>query len=222
MKKELIAYTEPKSIVTESFKAIRTNLLFSAIDQKIKKILITSANPMEGKSFTSINLAITFAQNDQKTLLVDCDLRKGRLHEAFQVENGEGLSNLLIEEKLELKKYVKKSEIKNLDILSMGAIPPNPSELLGSNKFLEFLKQAEKEYDMVVFDSTPINKVSDALIIASKVDAVLLVTAHSKTKNTDLQHAIKSINNVGGKLTGIIINKKKISKKAYYGKYYHY
>ncbi len=220
--KELVAHTNPKSVVTESLKTIRTNLLFSSVDEKLKRILITSANPVEGKSYISANLAITFAQNDQKVLLVDCDLRKGRLHEVFNLNNDIGLSNLLLENDRVIKKYIKETEIENLDILTMGVIPPNPSELLGSKKFINFLDKAEKEYDIVIVDSPPVNRVSDALAVASKVNAVLLVATHAKTKNHELDEAIKHIKNVGGKLAGIIINQKKIDKKTYYGKYYQY
>lgn len=220
--KELVAHTNPKSVVTESLKTIRTNLLFSSVDEKLKRILITSANPVEGKSYISANLAITFAQNDQKVLLVDCDLRKGRLHEVFNLNNDIGLSNLLLENDRVIKKYIKETEIENLDILTMGVIPPNPSELLGSKKFINFLDKAEKEYDIVIVDSPPVNRVSDALAVASKVNAVLLVATHAKTKNHELDEAIKHIKNVGGRLAGIVINQKKINKKAYYGKYYQY
>ena len=194
--------------------------MFSSIDQEIKKVLITSANPSEGKTFTAINLAITFVQNENKVILIDCDLRKGRIHQVFKVSNDKGLSNLLIDEQVQLSNYIQKTKILDLDVITMGTLPPNPSELLSSKKFAALLDVLEKKYDFIVLDSTPINKVSDALIISNKADAILLIATHSKTKHSDIQHAVKSINNVGGKLTGIIVNKKKISKNAYYGKYY--
>jgi len=220
--RELIAHKSPKSVVSESLKAIRTNLLFSAVDEKLKTVLITSANSVEGKSFISANLAITFSQNNQKVLIVDCDLRRGRIHEIFQINNDIGLSNLLLENDKIIKKYIKQTEIEHLDVLTMGVTPPNPSELLGSKKFTNFLEKAKKDYDLVIIDSPPVNSVSDALNIANQVNAILLVAAHSKTKNNDLDQAIKHINNVGGKIAGIVINQKKINKKSYYGKYYKY
>ena len=133
MKAELVVHSDPKSTVSETLKIIRTNIQFSSVDEKVKTILVTSSVHGEGKSFISANLAATLAQNGSKVLLVDCDLRKGRLHKIFEVESERGLSDLLIDEiNTDVKQYIKKTHIDNLSLITMGTLPPNPSELLSS------------------------------------------------------------------------------------------
>lgn len=222
MIKELITHNNPKSIISETIKTVRTNLLFSSIDSDVKTLLITSSIPSEGKSFIASNLATAFAQTKQKVLLVDCDMRKGRLHKIFKVENDKGISNLLVDSNtIKLKPYVKKTDVPNVNLISIGTIPPNPNELLGSEKFNEFLEVAKKEYDLVIFDSAPVSIVSDALILAKKVDRTIIVAAYRKTPMNELENTKKQILNVGGKIAGVVVNKKKTNKKEYYNKYYN-
>ncbi|MDD2391387.1 MAG: CpsD/CapB family tyrosine-protein kinase [Bacilli bacterium] len=219
--KELITYDNPKSIISESIKGVRTNLLFSSIDKKLKTILVTSSIQGEGKSFISSNLAIAFSQSDYKVLLVDCDMRKGRLDKIFGLTNDKGLSDMLIEgEKIEIKPFVKKTAIPNVSLITLGTVPPNPLELLSSSKFQEFIEKAKSSYDLVILDSPPINVVSDSVVLTKLVDETVIVTTHRKTEIKELINAKKAILNAGGNIAGVVLNNKKTSKKSYYGKYY--
>jgi capsular exopolysaccharide synthesis family protein len=219
MNKELITHANPKSIISESIKGIRTNLLFTSVDEELKTILVTSSIPGEGKSFITSNLAVTFAQSGYNVLLVDCDMRKGRLHRIFNLVNDKGLSDMLISGE-SIKPYVKKTHVMSLSLVTMGTTPPNPSELLSSAKFIEFLKVAKTHYSIIILDSTPINAVSDALVLTKLVDQTVIVSAHRKTDIKDIINTKKAILNAGGTIAGVILNKKKTKKKDYYGKYY--
>ena len=221
MKNELITHSNPKSVISEAIKTIRTNLLFSSLDEKIKTILITSSIPGEGKSFLTSNLAIAFSQNDLNVLIIDCDLRKGRLHHIFDLENKHGLSNLLLEEKINKKDYVQKTKIKNVSLISTGILPPNPSEILATEKFNLVLESLKKDFDIIILDSPPVSIVSDALVLTKKVDQTVIVAANRKVQLKEVENTKKQILNVGGKIAGVILNKKKVEKKEYYNKYYN-
>lgn len=220
MNEELVTYYKPKSIVSESIKTIRTNLLFTSIDMGLKTVLVTSSVPGEGKSFVAANLASAFAQSKYSVLLIDCDLRKGRLHKLLGMKNEKGLSDMLIVKSLVDQSYINKTTVPNLDFLSMGTVPPNPLELLSSSKFSYFLKIFKENYDIIVIDSPPVGIVSDALVLSKLVDETVIVSAHHKTNISDLQNTKKSIQNAGGKIAGVVLNKKKTNKKEYYDKYY--
>ena len=144
MRSELIVNTRPKSNISENIRTVRTNLEFASASKKLKTILISSSVSGEGKSFISSNLAVAFAQNDKKVLLIDADLRRGRVHNIFNLKNPKGLSNLLLEDDMrEIKHYIAKSDIDNLYVLFRGTIPPNPSELLNSDKMHDIFEIAE-------------------------------------------------------------------------------
>ena len=178
MKSELIVQNDPKSNVAEALRIVRTNLQFSSVDEKLKTILVTSSVPGEGKSFISSNLAVTFAQNNSKVLLVDCDMRKGRLHKIFNLSNDKGLSNLLIDDiNTDIKKYIKKTDIENLSIITMGSMPPNPSELLASAKSKVVIQMLKNKFDYIIFDGTPVTGLTDSIIMASLVDKVVIVSS---------------------------------------------
>ena len=158
---ELIVATNPKSSIAEAIKTIRTNLQFSSVDDKVKSILVTSSFSGEGKSFVTANLAVAFAQAGTKVLIVDCDLRRGRQHNIFHVENLEGLSNLLIDDvEKKYKHYIKKTRYENIYVLPMGIVPPNPSELLASDKNKQLVEILAKNYDLVIYDGVPAVNVS--------------------------------------------------------------
>ncbi len=220
MTEELVTYNKPKSIVSESIKTIRTNLLFTSIDMGLKTVLVTSSVPGEGKSFVAANLAAAFAQAKYGVLLIDCDLRKGRLHKLLGMTNDKGLSDMLIVSSLIDQSYISKTEVQNLDFLSMGTVPPNPLELLSSAKFAYFLRSFKEKYDIIIIDSAPVGIVSDALVLSKLVDETVIVSAHHKTNISDLQNTKKAIQNAGGKIAGVVLNKKKTNKKEYYDKYY--
>lgn len=225
-KEELITYNDPKSPISEIFRTLRTNIQFMTSNKGLKTLLVTSSVPGEGKSWISANLILAFAQEGKKVLIVDSDMRKGRLHTIFDVEKKPGLSNFLseiidVEDKDNVLNYIKQTKIENLYVMPTGDVPPNPSELLISDRTNLLLQQLENIFDIVIFDGTPSLIVTDALILARKVDATLIVTAYKTTKMGDVEKIKKSIENVGGKIAGIVINKIPISAKKYEHSYYY-
>lgn len=216
---ELLVNCYPKSIISESIKALRTNLQFSSVDDGFKTILVTSANPGEGKSFISSNLAVSFAQAGKKTLLVDCDLRKGRLHRLFNLPNLNGFSNLLTDDIANYKKYAKKTDIKNLDVIPRGVYPPNPSELLASKKNKELIKALRNKYDIIIFDGAPCNGVTDSVIMSTNVDETLIVASDNSTPKATLDAARESLQKVNAHITGVVMNNVNRKSARYYGYY---
>ena len=224
---ELIIENNPKSHIVECIKTIRTNILYST---NRKTILVTSCRQKEGKSWVINNLAIAFAQADKKVILVDTDLRKdNNKNEMFNVEKGEGLSDFIKEisdDKLEnlakSRKYIKETKIPNLHIIQNGTIPPNPSELISSNNMKNLLNLLKSMYDVVLLDGTPCMVVSDSIALSSMVDSTILIAENKKTKINDLKKTKKLIEDVNGKILGVISNKSEIQKGRYYGKRYGY
>ena len=227
MNKELITNEDPKSPISEVFKSLRTNIQFMADSKGLKTVLVTSSMPGEGKSWVSSNLAVAFAQEGKKILLVDSDMRKGRVHKILGVEKKPGLSNYLsgiseLEEgKNNIISYIKITEIKNLCVLPAGEVPPNPSELLVSQKATNLIKELGNIFDLVIFDGTPCLLVTDAIILARQIDTTVIVTAYNNTKLNDVDKIKKSIENVGGKVAGIVINRIPIPAKEYRHQYYY-
>ena len=228
MKKELIAARELKSPISEVFRILRTNLQFMNTRRGLKSLLITSTSPSEGKSWTSSNLAVTFAQAGKKVILVDCDMRKGRQFSIFNVAPTPGLSNFLSginsngeDSNPNILSYIKETEVENLYLITAGNIPPNPSELLVSEQMIDTVEALEQVCDLVIFDGTPSSLVTDAVIISRYVDTTLIVSAHKTTKMDDLEKVKRDILNVGGKIAGVVINKMPVSQKQYYATYYY-
>lgn len=223
--KELIVNRYPKSSVTEAIKAVRTNLRFSSINEKIKTILVTSSFAGEGKSFISANLAVAFATSKEKVLLIDCDLRRGRQQELFGrgTNSSLGLSNLLIDAywKRNLNKYIQKTDIENLSIITTGSIPPNPTVLLESSKMEVVLEELKKKYDVIIFDAPPVGGLTDALIISRLADTVLIVARAKKTIMELLENTKKALENVNAKIAGVILNRVDKKDSKYYKNYYY-
>ncbi len=222
MKDELIVQKRPKSTISEDIRTIRTNLEFSAIDEKLKTIMITSSVPGEGKSFISSNLAIAFAQNDKKVLIIDCDMRLGRTHKIFEVSNKRGLSNLIAnhDEYIGYEEFIQKTDIKNLYVMPRGTVPPNPSELLSSPKFKKVLGDLKKVFEFIILDAVPVNGLPDSLILSKIVDKTIIVCSHGYTDITDLESTKKALQNVGAKVAGVVINKMP-KQRSKYGTYYY-
>lgn len=221
MNNELIVANNPKSGVAEAVKTIRTNLLFSSIDEPVKSILMTSSLSGEGKSFICANLAIAFAQAGVKVLIVDCDLRRGRQHKIFNVDNELGLSNLLLDDvDKNYKKYIKKTKYENIYVLPMGIVPPNPSELLASEKNRQLAKILKSKYDLVIYDGVPVGGLTDSIIMADLVDKIVIVSSYKVTPIEYLQNTKKALSQFENKIAGVILNKFPSSKDRYYGKYY--
>lgn len=228
MKKELVAAREPKSPISELFRTLRTNIQFMNTKGELKSLLITSTSPSEGKSWVSSNLATTFAQAGKKVILVDCDMRKGRLFSIFGTAPVPGLSNYLSginsqgeKGDADILSYVNKTEVENLYLLPAGNVPPNPSELLVSEKMTETMKKLESLCDIVIYDGTPTNLVTDSLIISRNVDSTIIVCAYRQTKIEELEKVKRDILNVGGKIAGVVVNKMPIAQKEYYASYYY-
>ena len=228
MRKEIITQSDPKSPISEVFRALRTNLQFMSKSSNCQTILITSTVQSEGKSWTSANLATAFAQTGTKTLIIDADMRKPRQHKIFQISNIPGLSNYLSgindmgrKQNIDVFDCIKKTGIDNLYLLPSGNIPPNPSELLMSDKTLELLEEVKNNFDVVIFDGAPCLLVTDSTIISRIVDSTVLVTSYKYTKIDDLKEATKRIKRVGGKIAGVILNRVEISNKKYESKYYY-
>ncbi len=221
MKDEIIVDKNPKSSVAEAIRIIRTNLEFSGVDKKVHSILITSSIPGEGKSFISTNLATAFAQNGSKVLLMDCDMRKGRLHKIFNIENDLGLSNLLLENvEVRFNNYIRRTRIENLYLLPKGVVPPNPSELLNSPKTKVLLRTLSDKFDYIILDGTPVNGLTDSLILTKYVDKTVIVTSINQTKTSELEFTKKSLISVGADIAGVIVNKTNDIHGSYYGNYY--
>ena len=219
LENELIVEKSPKAIVSENVKSLRTNLQFTAVDKAIKTILVTSVNAGEGKSFVSANLAVSFAQADKNVLLVDCDLRKGRLHKIFGVSNSEGLSNLLTSDLKDLGKFVKTTKVKNLDLITCGTYPPNPSELLSSQKNKRLIKSLQSYYDIVILDGAPVGGLADSVILSSLVDETLIVLKDRNTAMGDLITVKDSLDKVGARIAGVVfnmVNQKSVKNYNYY------
>lgn len=228
MKKEVITYKEPKSPISEIFRNLRTSVQFANTKRRLHTLLITSTNPGEGKSWVSVNLAVTFAQTGKKVILVDCDMRKGRQFSIFDVPPTPGLSNYLSgvtsdgeESSDSILSYVKETPVENLFVIPAGNVPPNPSELLVSDGMLQAIDDLKLIADLVIFDGTPCNLVTDSIIISRYVDTTLIVSAYRMTKMDEIENLKKSIENVGGKIAGVVINRTKITHKQYYSAYYY-
>ena len=221
--RELMVAENPSSITSESIKNIRTNLLFTEIDKSIKSILVTSSSPGDGKSYITSNLALSFVQLNKKVLILDCDMRKGRQHEIFKISNVIGLSNLLLEHIVSkdeanrvYDEYIVNTKFNNLDIIPCGFYPPNPSDMLSSQKFGKILKDLEKKYDAILIDGVPLGYLSDSLEIAKHIDKIVLVTSINGTPKEDLAEAIKKLRPFEEKLAGVVINKVEIKKEDTY------
>lgn len=228
MKKEIITFKEPKSPISEIFRTLRTNIQFMNTKKGLKTILITSTSPEEGKSWVSANLAVTFAQAGKKVVLVDADMRKGRQFSIFGVQPTPGLSNFLSgvnangeDSDQDILSYIKDTEVENLFLIPAGNVPPNPSELLVSEQMEETIKRLEDVYDLIIFDGTPCNLVTDAVIVSRYVDTTLIVTSYKQTKMDGLEKVKRDIENVGGKIAGVVINKVPSTQKEYYSTYYY-
>ncbi|MBQ3348715.1 polysaccharide biosynthesis tyrosine autokinase [Candidatus Saccharibacteria bacterium] len=217
---ELVVEKYPKAIVSENIKSLRTNLQFSAIDNNLKTVLVTSTQASEGKSFVSSNLAISFAQTDKKVLLVDCDLRKGRVHRLFDIPNTDGLSNLLTDDLEKMDHYIHHTGIKNLDVITCGTYPPNPSELLASRKMKKLLISLRHRYDIIIFDGAPIGGLTDSVILSNLMDGTLIVVKDGNTSKNDLAASKAELDKVGAKIAGVVFNMVNRRSSKYYNYYY--
>ena len=208
----------------EEIKKIRTNIKFSSVKEDIKVICVTSSLPGEGKSLISANLAASFAQYSENVLLIDCDMRKGRQRKLFNIPSNDelGLSKLLINKNWEndYKNYIKQTKIKGLSVIPTGIYPPNPSELLTSERFLNLLMKLREEYDRIILDCPPIEGLSDALVVSSISDTTVLIAKYKSTPMNLLEKSKKALDKIGSKLSGVILNHVDKEPNTYYYGYY--
>lgn len=215
----LIVIKKPKDPASEAFRTLRTNIHYSSLDKDIRVIAVTSAGPGEGKSTISSNLAAAVAQSGKKVLLIDSDLRRPSIHKVFGISNKIGLSNLLIEG-LKVGDVALKSAA-NLDVLTAGTIPPNPSEILISKKLSSFLEEMKVQYDTIVIDTPPVAVVTDAQILATKADGVLLVVSQSQATIDAVKKAKELLVSVNANILGVVLNKVEQKSDQMYSYYYY-
>jgi capsular exopolysaccharide synthesis family protein len=211
----------PKSVVTEALNTIRTNLTYILPDRKIRTVLVTSGSPWEGKSTVVIALGITQARFGSRTLLIDADMRRPRLHRAFGLTAETGLSSLLVGDG-NIETAIQKTDIPNLDVLPCGPVPPNPSELLKADRVQSLLAELGKHYDTIILDSPPVIPVSDPRILGGMVDGVVLVVKLGHTRVDTLVQVRRELAAVGAPLLGTVLNDLDIKRPGYYGYQYGY
>jgi len=219
--RDLVIHNSPKSSVAECCRTIRTNITFMSADSPRKTLVVTSASPREGKTTVSISLAISLAQSGKRTLIVDTDLRKPRIHRAFGRPINRGVTNILVGEHT-ASEAIQETEVPGLSLLSSGPIPPNPSELLHSEQFASLLTELARQFDHVILDSPPLTAVTDAAIIAPQVDAAIIVVHTQRTTRDVLRSALKQLRDVHGQLLGGILNDVDLASKRYGSSSYYY
>ena len=221
LKRRLIAREDPRSPVSEAYRSLRTSMLYSSsADKKIKSILVSSAGPGEGKTTTVANLAITYANLGKKTLLVDTDLRRPVVHKVLEITKEPGVTDYLSGAMDDFDSLIQKTTIDNLFAVPSGIVPPNPSELLGSQRMADLLRKLESEWDMILFDSPPLVAVTDATMISKSIDQIVIVVKVGHTDKKAFNHTITSLRNVRAPLGGVILNA--VTHKNSYGSYYYY
>ncbi len=218
---ELITFGHPKSMLSEAYRNIRTSILLSFSEKPPKKIAISSPNPAEGKTTTVINTGIALSQTGARVLIIDADMRKPKIHKVFDEENGSGLSNFLSGH-AELESIIKKTEIPNLYYIPSGPLPPNPSELIGSNIFKNMMESLGKTFDYLVIDTPPVLGFADSVILSTSVDGVILVVLSGKTPREALQRAKEILYQINAKILGVVINRVDIQRSDYGYYYYEY
>lgn len=206
--------------IKEAYKTLRTNLKFVLTNKGCKKIAICSSEPSEGKSTTSVNLAYSLAEDNNKVLIIDCDMRAGTIHTLFKEKKEKGLSNILCNEIEDISSVIRKTNIPNLYIIQKGDTPPNPMELLSSERMSAVLKECENSYDYIIIDTPPINVVSDVLSLKDKIDGVLFVVRENQSRITELNKSIEQLQFAKMNILGIVMNDSKTKKKS--GKYNQY
>jgi capsular exopolysaccharide synthesis family protein len=218
----LVTIANVQSAPAEAYRLLRTNLLYSQAVSPLKTLVVTSSTPQEGKTTTASNLAVAFAQQGLRVLLVDCDLRRPVVHDVFQLKRAPGLTHVLLKDQ-SMEEAVREGPVKTLSILPAGSHPPNPSELLGSERMAHFLKAAAADYDLTLLDSPPVLAAPDSAILSASADGVLLVVRAGRTDVQEARDAIAQLTAVGARIVGAVLNdpdsKAPRHETAYYGYY---
>jgi len=217
----VITAEHPKSSIAEGYRVLRTNIQFAALDNPATSLMVTSSGPQEGKSTTLANLGVVIAQSGKRTLLVDTDLRRPTLHKLFGLSNKNGVTNLLLADQPDIAAAAQPTSVPNLSVLTSGPQPPNPAELLASQRMDGLIAQAKSVYDAVLFDSPPVMAVADASILASKVHEVVMVVDTGRTRSEVAKRAKQAIDTTGAKFLGVVLNRLAM-RRGGYGYYYYY
>jgi len=217
--RKLVTSVNARSIVTEQFRTLRTNINFSMPDKELKTLIFTSASPGEGKSTVAANSAVVFAQEGKRVLLVDADMRKPTVHYTYHVTNTIGLSNLLTRQAI-LEDVLKDTEIENLQLITCGPIPPNPAELIGSQTMERMMVEMKEKFDVIIFDAPPVLSVADAQILSNKCDGTILVMSSGQTEKTELLKAKEALVSSNANIIGVVLNNFELSKDHHYYQYY--
>ena len=221
--KSLISLLDPKAPASEAYRSLRTNIGYTSVDKQVQTIVITSAGPEEGKTTTLVNLAISLAQLGKKVLVIDADLRKARIHKYFSLPNDNGVTDIIVN-KYKVKDAVKKiEEVDNLYVITSGAYPPNPAEILESKKMADLLETVRTDYDIILIDTPPVGQLTDAAILGKMADGVILVIASGETHIDFAKHAKSRLEKVNARVLGAVITKiNGAAGGAYYYRYYSY
>ena len=220
-----VAADSPRSPVSEAYRSLRTNIQFASVDRPIRSLVITSPSPEDGKSTVAVNLAIALAQGGRKTILVEADLRRPQVHKKLGLPNRTGLSTMFVQPLVELNGAEQATEIPNLSAITSGDLPPNPSELLSSNKMQDIIDQVQDRFDFLLIDTPPILAVTDAVALAARVDGIVLVVKPGITKLAACKLAIEQLRRLGANILGVVLNDIEVTrsryKYGYYRGYYH-
>jgi capsular exopolysaccharide synthesis family protein len=218
---KLVALHSPRAPVAEAYRVLRTHLTFAAIDGGLQTLMVTSASPSEGKSTTVANLAVVMAQAGQRVILVDADLRRPTLHALFQVSNNQGLTSSLLDSQAPVLSHCCETRIANLRLLTSGPLPPNPAELLNSQRMRQLIQELQSEADVVLFDTPPVLSVADASILAAQVAGTLIVVRTGQTRREALLRSAESLQKIGANLLGVVMNRLRPSGSGYDSYYYY-
>jgi capsular exopolysaccharide synthesis family protein len=215
----LVTLNQPRSPQAEAYRGIRTNLQYSSIDRPLRSLLITSANPQEGKSLTAINLAIAFAQSGQRVILVDADMRRPCQHKILSLPNKAGLTSMLLDSNEQVSDVLQSVAVENLRVVTSGPLPPNPAEMLGSKRMEHLIESLQREADLVIFDSPPVLAVTDSIVLGTRVDGVLLVVEAGRTRYIQVRRSKEALTKVGAQLLGVVLNQVEVRSENYYSYY---
>jgi len=218
--RDLGVFLDPKSVAAECCRSIRTNILFMSPDRPLRTMVVTSPSPQEGKTTTAINLGVTMAEAGGRVLIVDTDMRRPRLHRSFGVPNQTGISTVIVG-KATLEEAIKRTDVPNLDVLTCGPVPPNPSELLHTDRFRAVLADCAKLYDRIILDSPPTSAVTDPAVLGNLTDGVVLVVKAGETTRDSAMHARRQLASAKARLFGVVVNAIDFSNPAYGYEYYY-
>ena len=216
---QLIVAQDPRSAAAEAFRTLRTNIQFKGLENPVRTMLVTSSAAEEGKSTVVANLAVSLAQTGAAVIAVDCDLRSPSLHRIFGLPNDRGLTSLMLTPDTGLRDYLQRSEAGGVDVLTSGPLPPNPAELLGSQRMASLLRELRDTADYVVFDSPPVLSVTDAAVLATKVDGSILVLSAGKARRDAAKKAKRTLEELSAHFLGVVVNNVKADRESQSGYY---